>query len=86
VDLVVAAEARYTQRDDDDAAAWYASQDEIWNRALTTVYMPTFVADKAPVEVMAQVDYMTLAIAWQAHVEVVAASERLATQMEDLIR
>jgi hypothetical protein len=86
VDLVVAAEARYTQYDDDDAAAWYASQDEVWNRALRTakaVSMPTF-ADKALVEVMAQVDYM--AVAWQAHVEALATSERLTTQMEELIR
>lgn len=85
VDLVVAAEERYTQYDDDDAAAWYASQDEVWNRALKqakVAWMPTFV-NKAPVEVAAQVDNM--AVMWQAHVEAIAASKRLTSQMEELI-
>jgi hypothetical protein len=62
VDLVLAAEERYTKCDTEDAAAWYASQDEVWNRALTNakaVCMPTFV-DKALVEVMAQVNRMAL--------------------------
>ena len=86
VDLVLAAEARYTNYGADDTAAWYASQDEIWDHAMIVakaVCMPTFV-NKSPVEVMAQVDEM--AVAWQAHVQSLSHSQRLANEMELLIR
>jgi hypothetical protein len=85
VDLVRAAEV-YIQYCEDDAAVWCASQDAIWKRALMAakdVCMPTFV-DKAPVEVMAQVD--NIAFCLHQQVDVFAASEILTTQMEDLIQ